>query len=580
MNSSAQKIFLVFLFLWLLSGPTQGQNSYGIPEAIDTVHSGFSPQSYADSVELAMHFSDLGQEARQEGRLSESLHCYQKALHLLDEDQSELTADIRLEVGHIHAQFKNDSLALGYFTKAYKANEQLNRIDRLSETYEGVGDIYFRNAEYEQALHYYLKAQSYEHLQEDSLRAARLYTQIGAVFSKQQQYDRANSYLEKAGTLIPARREADAVRANRLVLLAEVLFVSGNRSEAIDTARRALDIAEQSGAKPAMLDATYFLQQAFRAVGRPTDALAYLDQAYVLRSELYMEEKELEVLRLEERFQSQQKEQQIMLLQRDREIKQMAITEQRNTLIYAMAICLVLLLLLLTVWRAYHNKQRTSRRLAEQHRQIERQTAQLQQALREKEVLMYELHHRTKNNLNYLTSLMSWQSRQMEDSKATQIINESRSRLHAISLIHQHLYQSQREDVLSLRPYLQDLIHHLQAIFDGENRVRIQAELADLQMDIHRTVPLGLIVNEAFTNAYKHAFLQSGGTIEVILKQEEEAYQLTIRDDGQGMQDATPTAPRLITGLVRQMGGSIEVCSKQGLELDIRIPIGSLAQKA
>lgn len=590
MNSLLQKCASILLFCLLLNssglfGQSRTDSNRSLEDrlaieevtVLDSIHGHKMPACRDDSLALARRFSTEGQQARQDGMFPKSLICFQRALDLLSPEPHDprLSADILLEVGLIHTQLDHDSIAQMYFVEAQRANEALEgRQAELSRVFEGMGTLHYQNERFEEALHYFLNAVSNAQRGDDLLRVAQLYTEIGSVFRRQERYSRAKNYLAKAGDILRSEAGMEATESHRLLMLAEVFLAEQAVATAIDTAQLALSLAERSTEKTAELEAIEFLHRAHQTQKDPSTALALLERAYNLRNDIWKAEKEETVFLIEQRYQNKEKEDQIMLLEQQQMIQKLEISQQRSTLFFAMLICAILLLLLVTALVAYRNKQRTSKRLADQHRQIERQHSQLQQVLREKEILMYELHHRTKNNLNYLTSLLGWQSRQIQDGKATQVINESRSRLHAISLIHQHLYNSQQQEALCLRPYLVDLIQHLQAIFDNEHRVQIRTDLQDLPLDIHQAVPLGLIVNEAITNAYKHAFPEGKhGTIQVQMNQIDENLHLRISDNGAGLANSSST-PRLIAGLVRQLHGQLEIRNEGGTVIGIRIPAG------
>jgi two-component sensor histidine kinase len=137
----------------------------------------------------------------------------------------------------------------------------------------------------------------------------------------------------------------------------------------------------------------------------------------------------------------------------------------------------------------------------------------------EKEWLMKEIHHRVKNNLQIVISLLSTQSNYIDNDIAYNAIRESQHRMQAISLIYQKLYQSENLARVDIRSYIAELVTYLRESFDTDPRIRFELDIVPLDLEVTRAVPLGLILNEAITNAIKYAFPdERTGKISICLK--------------------------------------------------------------
>jgi len=209
-----------------------------------------------------------------------------------------------------------------------------------------------------------------------------------------------------------------------------------------------------------------------------------------------------------------------------------------------------------------------------------RAQAQFATALREKTVLLNEVHHRVKNNLQVITSLLNLQAARARDPSVQALIGESRSRVQAMALIHQLLFERRDWTAVHLGGYLQRLGDLLASTYGG-NRIAVQIDAEDLELDVQRAMPCGLIVNELVTNAFKHAFPdERGGRICVALKREGETHaRLSVSDDGVGLPEKLDLAQaeslgmQLVPLLAEQLGATLEIDRGPGARFELRFPI-------
>jgi two-component sensor histidine kinase len=201
--------------------------------------------------------------------------------------------------------------------------------------------------------------------------------------------------------------------------------------------------------------------------------------------------------------------------------------------------------------------------VAMQRRQAE---AQIRSSLAEKEVLLQEIHHRVKNNLQVISSLLNLQAHSIEDGQIQEIFKDSQNRIRSMSLIHEKLYSSQNLDQIDFGDYARDLALFLFHFYQAESRalnLTVQTDSALLDIDI--AVPCGLILNELATNALKHAFVDGrSGEIRIEFRNTSDGYlRLIVQDNGIGFpqnldfRNSTSLGLQLVDTLVRQINGSI-----------------------
>ena len=216
----------------------------------------------------------------------------------------------------------------------------------------------------------------------------------------------------------------------------------------------------------------------------------------------------------------------------------------------------------------------TERKLMEEH---------IRADVREKEVLLREIHHRVKNNLQVISSLLNLQSDRMADSQILAVFRESQNRILSMSMVHEALYQSESLSEIDFSEYLQTFVRRLFSSYciDSETvELRIDAE--PITLEIEMAVPCGLIVNELVSNALKHAFprrRKQRGFLEIAFRRAGDDAALTVRDNGVGLPESVSVVKseslgmKLVGILTEQLGGKVSVKRKPGTEFRINFPI-------
>ncbi|MEG4531291.1 PAS domain S-box protein [Microcoleus sp. D2_18a_D3] len=199
--------------------------------------------------------------------------------------------------------------------------------------------------------------------------------------------------------------------------------------------------------------------------------------------------------------------------------------------------------------------------------------ARIQAALREKEVLIKEIHHRVKNNMQVISSLLQLQAQYIEDEPTLALFEESQTRIHSMALIHEQLYQSEHLDRIALPPYVENLVANLYQSFGcGNTAIQFNLNLDPIYLNIETAIPCGLIINEVVSNSLKYAFTQSAkGEINIEFNElTSQELQLIIQDNGSGfppgfdVENAETLGLRLVRMLSSQLDASIAIDSQCG----------------
>jgi two-component sensor histidine kinase len=194
---------------------------------------------------------------------------------------------------------------------------------------------------------------------------------------------------------------------------------------------------------------------------------------------------------------------------------------------------------------------------------VQRDTS-LRDSLAHKDALMREIHHRVKNNLQVITSLLNMQQRALTDPAARAAMSDTRQRITALALIYRALYQSPDLRRVDVRQFLEELVAHLTSGEGGRpSNVRTQLTADDLEIDPDKLAPLALFAVEAISNARKHAYAEDGGIIHVRFSVTAEEVVLEISDEGKGargaLDDGAGVGRTLMSAFARQLRGRAEI---------------------
>ncbi len=209
-----------------------------------------------------------------------------------------------------------------------------------------------------------------------------------------------------------------------------------------------------------------------------------------------------------------------------------------------------------------------------------RSEEQLRVALKEKEVLLKEIHHRVKNNLAVISSLLNMQSKYIKDKKTLEIFRESQNRVKTMALIHTKLYQSSDLARIDFADYIRKLAGDLIESYRLEpDSVKLHLDVRDVYFDVNMGIPCGLIINELLTNSLKHAFPNGRkGEVSVSLRPDDGKITLVVADNGAGFpenvdfRNTESLGFQLVTALVEQVGGTIELDRSKGTRFIISFP--------
>lgn len=228
-----------------------------------------------------------------------------------------------------------------------------------------------------------------------------------------------------------------------------------------------------------------------------------------------------------------------------------------------------------------YNVLQSQQKVALDHRikDNEQQKQLLEETLKDRNILLSEIHHRTKNNLAIVSSMLNLQRHQVENEQLKSILMDCSNRVHSMATVHQKLYEKGNFTKIDLKDYLEDLIRDLQSTIFPENKtIQMVVEIDSFQLTSDKAIPCALILNELITNSVKHAFKEKGGKLEIRIKKIASQILLMIHDNGPGF-DYNPKknyvslGMTLIEALTEQLDGHFEYNTKEGTTFTLSFKI-------
>ncbi len=206
----------------------------------------------------------------------------------------------------------------------------------------------------------------------------------------------------------------------------------------------------------------------------------------------------------------------------------------------------------------------------------------LKTIIKEKDILIKEVHHRVKNNMQVISSLLDMSKSRAKHSETVDLLSEAQAKIFTMSLIHSQLYQSDRFDEINMGKFIRILADHLSQMHCDDRNINLRIEAADIYLSVTQATPCGLAVNEIISNAYKHAFDgKKDGEIAISLqKKQNQRLHLNIKDNGVGfpdrvnIDDTETLGIKLVRNLVLiQLKGDLQIKNKNGTEIDIEFQL-------
>lgn len=549
---------------------------------------------------VAYNLNNIGLVYQRFGNLDSSIYYLNEAYNVYLELRDSARATVlEVNIGMLHMDRGLYEKSLEYLLAAAYRLEKLGPSTTLATAYNNIGLIYSRTDEPSTALDYHKRALAVRHHLGQQQGVSASLNNIGNAYISLKQYDSALVNFEKClaikrklkdrsgegiclnnmgelkvrtGNLEEAEqllRESLSIRlrlneksgqVNTRNNLARVYLLRGN----LTAAERELKLSEEMAISIGLLDelkVNYELQvRLYREMNEMDDALAYSERLLAVKDSLLNQEKAKSLAEMQTRYESLKKEDRIALLEKEGQLQALEIDRKQ---IWIRSLVGGIFLILVIVVLIYHNLRTTRRN--KQHI----------------ELLLKELHHRVKNNLQILSSLLSLQSQQLTDDTAVKAVKSSESRINAMALIHRKLYTVDQNRTVDIKEYITELIQYLVYSYGyHEKNFKLDLDINEISIDVDKAIPLGLILNELISNAFKHAYENQPNPSLCVDLAYPDVHQLNIRirDNGPGMsrvdeKERKTFGMKIVNTLIKELKGSLNVRSDNGTTYELNIPI-------
>lgn len=510
----------------LLSSVTRvkGDFNKGLMYALLSIE---SMNKSADTASAAYFYADLARIYMEIGNNSKGIEWYKKALQKWRHSQRASFA-VFVAAGYISEDLiaqKKPKEALTMTLNLAKEMPAITTIQKaclaqnLARCYDALRSYALAEKYYQESLQLYAKSNMDFEVSQEARRS------IGKFYLKREAFDKAGIHL-----------------------------------------RKALHFNPQKLSTAALKDTHYMLFRVDSAQGNYLSAMAHYKKHKQLNDAILDSRKTREIEELQIQYETEKRKKDLVLLNNKSKLQQNKLQEAGMTQKYTFAGLGLMLIIVALLYYQYKLKNKSNSDLQLQKREISNKNDALEKLLTEKEWLLKEIHHRVKNNLQIIISLLNTQSTYLDNDIALSAIRESQHRMHSISLIHQKLYQSENLAFINIAEYIKELAAYLRDSLDLSGNIRFQFDLTPLELDVNQAIPVGLILNEAITNAIKYAFkLRKDGNIYISFFKEAEYVTLLIRDNGPGfpadfdIHKCKSLGMNLMKGLSAQLGGTFEV---------------------
>jgi two-component sensor histidine kinase len=452
---------------------------------------------------------------------------YLKALQLFKQaKQEDWIANVAFNLGIVQIDLKELDSAEIHIKTAYQYFSKTNNETFIVRCLNELGNIRLLQKGYTEALNFFSQAYALLKETDDHIMLGAVSSGMGETYLAMKQYDAAEKYLLNSYTLF-------------------------RKMEQLDYTKQVLAS----------------LTQLYEAKGDFRLAFQYQHEFIRIKDSLFNQEKDQRMLETIKKYELDIKEAQLKA--QDAVIRQKKIEQ----ILYVTGLLLLTGLVIVLLFY-YRQKQASNRVLAEKNEIIGK-------ALQEKEVLLKEIHHRVKNNLQVISSLLNLQSKNIIDESALAAIRDGRDRVKSMALIHQNLYRDDDLTTVDVRDYIDKLTQSLFYSYNiNKDRVHLTTHIDELQLDVDVVVPLGLILNELISNALKYAFeqVEYGGMLRVSLTREFDQLVLQVQDNGKGLPESmnmdkpASMGYQLIKSLSQKLKATISIESNKGTLAKMIIP--------
>lgn len=511
---------------------------------------------------------------------NKALEYYQQSLairKMMDDRRGE--SIVLNNIGMVYQEWQLFDQAIQYHHQAVKIAENLDDREAMAYSYYNMGRCFEAQKRTDQALEYFRTAYD-EYRKGGKIGGATslVLRGMGDLYFHQGHFADALYYYRRA--LSDALLESNIYRGTHARLsMAKTFFAIDETDSARIYAGEVLETAKAYKYDQFLRDIYYLMADMEVQKGNHEKALNYFKMASAIDDSIFNEEKSSRFTELQIQHNLLKKERENELLRKDNEIQMLRIRRERVIRYSFMTGTLLVLIALGVLYRQRSDLRRLNQSMAQEIQERKAAEARIASLLEEKEILLKEVHHRIKNNLNTVRSLLTLQARSLTDPGARQALKDASNRVQSMSLLYERLYKSENVHAHSTREYFSSLVYDMIHVFPNSKQVTVKTEIEDFMLSVKILSDLGIIVTELITNAMKYAFSEDRcGVIRFQLFQRDTQLVLKLCNNGVPLPDNfSPENTggfglQLVSMLIQQLNGSLNVHSHEETCFVIEFP--------
>ena len=531
---------------------------------------GISTKYFIESLQLNLNFRQLrDQQNRTYGRsmihenefindqvLEDRLKQIEK---LKSEGPTYQLAHLYVEIAEAYYFLKEMPKAIPYYELALTNYEQLHDPVFMGHCLRDLAECYEALEDYGKALDLFQQAAEVYRKKKNYIRYSSVVAQIANLHYLAGEPEQSIEWHKRSIALEDSLMHRAALSKSKAIV-AGVLAEQNQLDEALTYAREAYETAVEIGSKLRIELAARRLYEVLKARGETAEALAYLEESARLRQEFDDELTNREVAELQIEFETSKKQEQIDQLSQIASLNASVLGLQKQMIVLLSLSLLAIAVLLVFVNGRLRKIKKLNTSIDGHRTQILEQNKVLERRGREKELLIGEIHHRVKNNLQIISSLLRLQQRNMADDSARVAFFEGQNRVQSMSLLHQRLYQQGTHESVDLKSYTQDILDHLLRVYKvSRSEIDVNAACDPISLNVDTAVTFGLVINEVYSNIFKHAYRQGRHlAVSFEARQKDNEVVVTVADNGPGF----PAGVEKVKGnfglnLIRMMVGEL-----------------------
>ncbi|NQY30818.1 MAG: tetratricopeptide repeat protein [Flavobacteriaceae bacterium] len=475
---------------------------------------------------IAFSLNNIGGIYKTQGNTTEALEYHFKSLKIGEEiKDKKLIALLCNNIGYLYQGIDSLDLGLTYHLKSLKLSREINNKDRIGYSLNNLGSIYKQQGKISKGLEYYRNSLKIWKEIGNKKGTAKSLKNIGELYSEVEDLAMANKY-----------------------------------------AIESLELAQEAGLPILIKEASGLLSAIYKKEYKWKEALIMHELYIVMRDSIQNIETEKEIIRKQARYQIENKQQEIKLLSSKNEVQELKLNKNRILITLFSSLLGLSLVLVFFVFKSNKRKKIINKLLLKQNEA--------------KATIIKEIHHRVKNNLHVVNSLLRRQSKDIKDEKVIDIFKMAQSRVVSMAILHEKLYNTDNIEKVSVKEHFEQLVNDLVKAYKLDTEIDIEFNIASLSLNMDVLVPLGLIINELISNSLKYAFKdQEDGVIYLKLKKTlNESVVIIIGDNGSGIEtnynpESDQMGTKLIQTFVRQLNGTIKLLDRPGTFFELEFSV-------